>query len=489
MENVVINKNVTLMAASDVGVNALNSALPVFTVNSNGSGSTIQGLVITGATSSYGVYLNQALNCNIIGNTLTNNNNSIVLGNSKDNNIMHNIMNDNGWMGISLWYSNNTAILGNTITNNRYGIWSGYSNNTTVTENTITGSVYGINPQYSTMDIHFNRISGSSSFGIVNQANSTINATNNWWGTSTPSYLNSPTWPSYRDIWNANGTLYYSPYFTSDIGFTSDQIINASLYVKNYIESNHQLPSSVNISGIMVNMPQFLKLATTAVLNINNGMNTTIVLGSVGNASSPKESISVGIMMDTDYINMANNIINFIDNNGTAPSYVNDTYLDTSIRYESVVYIYSQILNTYNTTIGLPDYIPLIPWISVSNPNGIYNFRTQKVFSSIQAAIDENDTLNEDTIWLGKGPIIENVIVNKSLTITPIYENENVIVQALNLNLPVFTIEINGTGSIIRNLIINGSTNNAGIYIKSSNNTISGNNITGNLNGIYINNF
>ncbi|MDP3622939.1 MAG: NosD domain-containing protein [Methanobacteriaceae archaeon] len=230
-------------------------------------------------------------------------------------------------------------------------------------------------------------------------------------------------------------------------------------------------------------------MATTAVLNINNGMNTTIVLGSVGNASSPKESISVGIMMDTDYINMANNIINFIDNNGTAPSYVNDTYLDTSIRYESVVYIYSQILNTYNTTIGLPDYIPLIPWISVSNPNGIYNFRTQKVFSSIQAAIDENDTLNEDTIWLGKGPIIENVIVNKSLTITPIYENENVIVQALNLNLPVFTIEINGTGSIIRNLIINGSTNNAGIYIKSSNNTISGNNITGNLNGIYINNF
>lgn len=55
----------------------------------------------------------------------------------------------------------------------------------------------------------------------------------------------------------------------------------------------------------------------------------------------------------------------------------------------------------------------------------------------------------------------------------------------MNQYLPVFTILFNGNGSFIENLIINGSTGNAGILINnSSNNTITGNNITGNSNGI-----
>ena len=55
------------------------------------------------------------------------------------------------------------------------------------------------------------------------------------------------------------------------------QVTNASGSVKSYIETNHTLPSSTSVGGNSVNMSQYLKLATTAVLNINNNSNATII--------------------------------------------------------------------------------------------------------------------------------------------------------------------------------------------------------------------
>ena len=40
-----------------------------------------------------------------------------------------------------------------------------------------------------------------------------------------------------------------------------------------------------------------------------------------------------------------------------------------TIRYESLIYMYSQILNSYNITGVLPDYITVNPWSVVSNPS------------------------------------------------------------------------------------------------------------------------
>lgn len=38
-------------------------------------------------------------------------------------------------------------------------------------------------------------------------------------------------------------------------------------------------------------------------------------------------------------------------------------------------------------------------------------------FSTIQNAISDNDTINNDTIVIGEGTYIENIVVNKKLTI------------------------------------------------------------------------
>ncbi|MDD3754073.1 MAG: hypothetical protein PHQ17_05905, partial [Methanobacterium sp.] len=109
-----------------------------------------------------------------------------------------------------------------------------------------------------------------------------------------------------------------------------------------------------------------------------------------------------------------------------------------------------------------------------------FNFRTQEIFNSIQEAIDDQDTVNGDTIWLHKTNYLENIVINKRITIRPIY-GVNVTIQALDPNLPVFTLNIGANGTTIQDLIIKGSTYNAGIFINNSNeNQIFGNNITNN---------
>jgi outer membrane protein assembly factor BamB len=118
----------------------------------------------------------------------------------------------------------------------------------------------------------------------------------------------------------------------------------------------------------------------------------------------------------------------------------------------------------------------------------VTNTRTNKTYVNIQSAIDDSETLDGDTILVGSGPYAENysenVNVTKQLTIAT---RGKVTVTALDVNNPVFKIYIGGTNSIINGFIITGATNSSGIYIDPFvNATIVGNNITSNLNGIYV---
>lgn len=276
---------------------------------------------------------------------------------------------------------------------------------------------------------------------------------------------------------------------TNTVFFSMDQINNASKTVKSYVESNNALPGSITISGKQVSMPQYLKLASTALLNIEADLNTSIILENVVSAVNSTEDIASGSIPYMEYMDIAQYAKNYMDSNGTAPDYAYQTSLGTHMGFESMVYTYAQILNSYSTNNEtLPGYVTVTPWIAVLNPNAIYNYQSGKVFSSIQAAIDDVDTKGGDFIGIGIGTVSENVIVNKKLTImsTPTVE---VTVQAADPNFPVFTITTNGSGSIIQDLIIKGSSNNAGIYINNSYyNTISGVLIYSNNNGIYVSN-
>jgi parallel beta-helix repeat protein len=439
---------------------------------------------------------------------------------------------------------------------------------------------------------------------------------------------------------------------SNTVFFTLDEIKNASKSVKNYVDTYSQLPTSVTISGRQVSMSQFLKLTAQSVINIENYLNTAIILGSVSAPSSPTENIISGTIYSDEFTDIAENVISYIDSHGTAPKNVSDTSLGDTMRYESLIYMFSKILISYKPTEHAPHIVSVIPWLalsgitgnlifednictgsdtlenttgvsgtgatvssstdwawqgirsfkvqtngstvgesidickigtaslpyavlvqsgqtytvsayvkgsgtvrielvgrnstgtateSYSSPsmvlsnipqklsithllsdpstiyatakiltsntvqtitfyvdsisltrydeeihNGTFNFRTQKIFDSIQTAIDDPTTIDGDTIWLGNLNYTENININKKITIRPI-SGVNVVIQPLNPTLPIFTINTSGSSTTIQDLVIDGSTGNAGIYINNSTtNEILGNNIINNLNGIYL---
>ncbi len=160
---------------------------------------------------------------------------------------------------------------------------------------------------------------------------------------------------------------------TSAANVTADQVANASETVKTNIETNHVLPNNVNVSGNVMNMSNYLGVSTTAILNINNNnSNITINIKSFGGAPSPSEIITARNINKTEYLDIASRVRTYMDTNGRAPNYATQTSTGSTIRYESLAYMFSQILNSYKTAGVLPDYITVNPWSTVSNSSTIF---------------------------------------------------------------------------------------------------------------------
>ena len=387
-ENIVLNKQLTLKAVTggNVIILALDSSSNVITVNSGGSGSTIEGFTIKGSTRSYAIYLNYANNCNITGNTITgnyrgidlvysnstvisgnnitaNSNNGICLDSSSNDTISGNNITGNNWNGINTAYSDNNTISENNITNNaNFGFFSTYSNSNLLSKNTIANNGNGIYLQNLSNDtisgndisdnnnqglyiydssatINFNRIVGNGNYGIHNNLG-IINATNNWWGSDNPVVSSN----SGSDIYNYGGTVTYDPYLVLTIS-SNEYDDGTSEVTADLTHDNHgnDTSSSGNVpDGIPINFnTTFGTIGTTAytnkgkatsTLDSNSTHGTATVTATLDNQSVSKTVNLMGIYdttTNTGYSSIQDAINDSSTSDGDIIEITNGTYTGT----------------------------------------------------------------------------------------------------------------------------------------------------------------
>ncbi len=144
--------------------------------------------------------------------------------------------------------------------------------------------------------------------------------------------------------------------------FTIDQIKVAATTVKNYTESNRNLPTNVLIGSTQITMPQFLELLVTATIQINNGNNNTIPLRKYAAPTSPVENIVMGYISKEEYLKIANDVKNYMDASAKTPDFVYDISLGKYFSYQSAVFMFSKILDSYKTLDVLPGSVLVSPW-------------------------------------------------------------------------------------------------------------------------------
>lgn len=138
---------------------------------------------------------------------------------------------------------------------------------------------------------------------------------------------------------------------------TISQIAAAAASVKSYFDKNKRLPSTVTISGIKVSMPKFLYLLSQATIQISSGKTASITIKNVN--AAPKESgqIKSGKILKADFITIAKNVVNFINNYGRAPNYL--TTKLGNMKFTKVIYMFSAVLSFYKTNKRLPNYVTM----------------------------------------------------------------------------------------------------------------------------------
>lgn len=152
--------------------------------------------------------------------------------------------------------------------------------------------------------------------------------------------------------------------FLKPPNFTTSDIQSAAAKVKSYIETNKKLPNYVTIGTTQVSMPEFLRLMVAGLLQINSKTTTAITLKNVDGPQNSTGSFTKGNINKASYLDIAQRIKSFMDSNGLAPNFAT-TGLG-KVQFEQLVYMYSKILNYYNTNKNLPAYVSMDPAVKVS---------------------------------------------------------------------------------------------------------------------------
>lgn len=163
--------------------------------------------------------------------------------------------------------------------------------------------------------------------------------------------------------------------------FNSSQVAQSAGNVKTYVETQYGLPNKVTVGNKNVSTSQFLYLLSTATSNIGKNNKSKIYLRNVSNPTNPTETFKGGTITKSNYLTIASSINSYIAKYGKAPSYVT-TSLGT-IKYQSLVYMYSKVLNYYKSNNKLPSSVTVGSWYATTlGPSGKLN-TTLRVYKKL----------------------------------------------------------------------------------------------------------
>ncbi len=451
-ESISINKRINIKASGNVTIEAKNTSSAVFTVNSNGAGSSIQNFLLT--KTNYCIMINNANSCTLKNNTITGT--SLVgiqfYGNAYNSKVIGNIItgtDPNVGNGISFEYgpSTNNTISGNIITNFLNGIiFNDNSENNTVSNNRVSCTGHHGVGIYTTdnarsFNIIGNTVTGAEDGIAVQQI-----------GSNTPVnfYIDNNT---LRD--NKNGFWICLSNSTISNNTATQNLVSGMDITGKYNRIVYNNASNNGNCGITLsnNSNADYNLVDGNSLTYNKaGINTASNSGTISN-NNASNNTNYGLIITANHVNVKGNTV----------KYNNDSGILVIGTYNTID---ANILS--NNTIGI-----LIQKSTDSDYNNI-----------------TNNILNYNSNGINSGSPYSNFVNN---TITHCTENA-MVNTADHVNVRTNTIQNNtGTGilsigayNVVANNVL--SNNSMGIYLQKSTdhdyNSVTGNVLNNNTNGI-----
>lgn len=164
------------------------------------------------------------------------------------------------------------------------------------------------------------------------------------------------------------------------MSFTIEQIKEASRRVRDWIETNKELPNYVTIAGIKVNIQDYLYLAVNTLILIHEGLTCQLELKNFAGPIAPKDNIIPGNIPKNEYLKIAYDIKKHMNEANKAPDYAYGTGLGTYLGYHNLVYMYSMILDYLFTSGNMANYAVMNPWSQITGQTEIVKGKWWKAF-------------------------------------------------------------------------------------------------------------
>lgn len=172
-----------------------------------------------------------------------------------------------------------------------------------------------------------------------------------------------------------------------------NKILAAAASVKRFIEKYEKLPSKVTLHSTLgtstVDMPTFLYLLSKGLVNVNSKNSDPIRVIDYNNPSNPSETVKSGSISKTEYIKIANNILNSMKAKGAATDSASSSL--GSIPYKNLIYTYCKIIYYYDIHGVLPSTVSIKPlsWPRVTSTDPANNTKTASRSSPITITFDD----------------------------------------------------------------------------------------------------